>query len=598
MTTPTPVSSNVSLVTYTIKVEGAKIKDTYLVHSIETYHEINKISYARVFIFDGTPAEQKFEISETSTFMPGNKVEIDLGYESKEKPIFNGIIVKQGIQIREKGGSMLIVTVKDKAVKMTLGRKNNIYAKTTDSDLIGKLIGNNGLDKDVDSTSVQYEKIVQYYATDWDLMLMRAEINGLIVTLDDNKVVVKKPDTSQEPVVEVGYGTSIYNLRADINSESQVKADAIKGASWDYTTQKLFESGPGSVSVTEPGNYSSATLTKVFNISDLPLQTGSSFNTDSLKSWASAEVQRSKLSKITGFVSFQGMPDVKTGKVIKLSGVGARFNGNAFISSVKHTIESGNWVTEVGFGVSFEWFSEQQRNIEAPNASGLLPAIRGLQTGIVKKVATDPNSEFRVLVELPLLKSDDKQMWARLATFYTTVKGGSFFMPENEDEVVIGFMNDDPNDPIILGSLYSKNIDPPFTPDEDNTKKAIYTKGKLHVLFNDKDKIIEISTPGGNIVTLDDKSKEISLKDINNNKILMSDSGINIDSASDIKITASGSITTSAGSNLTEKADADVAISGANVKATAQMEFAAKGLNAQLEGSAMTQVKGALVKIN
>lgn len=628
MPLPTPISNDVPLVTYTIKVEGAKIDDSYLVHSIETYCEINTISYAKITIYDGTPAEGKFEISETATFLPGKEVEIDFGYESKEKPVFKGVIVKQGIQISGEDSSMLIVIVKDKAVKMTLGRKNNIYNEITDSDLIGKLIGNNGLGKDVEATTVQYEKIVQYYATDWDLMLMRAEINGLIVTLDYGKVVVKKPDTSQTPVVEVSYGSTIYDLRADMHSESQVSAASIKGASWDYTTQKLFESGAGSVGVTEQGNYTSATLAKVFNISDLPLQTGAGFNVNSLKGWATAEIQRSMLSKITGTVSFQGMADVKPGVVISLAGVGARFNGKAFISSVKHTVREGNWVTEAGFGMSFKWFSEQRKDIESPNASGLLPAIRGLQTGIVKKVATDPDSEFRVFVELPLLNSENKQMWARLATFYTTPKGGSFFMPETDDEVVIGFMNDDPNDPIILGSLYSKNIDTPFDPDEDNTKKAIYTKGELKVLFDDKDKIITISTPADNIVTLDDKAKKISLADCNNNTIVMSDSGITIDSASSIKITAKEDITINAGTKLTEEAKTDVSISGQNIKAdakmdaaisglnikadakmdtaisgtnvklTANLEFAAKGLTSTLEASTMTTVKGALVKIN
>ncbi len=613
MPTPTPISNDVSLVTFTIKVEGAAIKDTYLVHSVETYSEVNTISYAGIYIYDGTPAEEKFEISETATFLPGKEVEITAGYNSKEKTIFKGVIVKQGIQITGDEGSMLVVTAKDKAVKMTLGRKNNIYNKSKDSDLIGKLIGNSGLSKDVEATTVQYETIVQYYATDWDLMLMRAEINGLIVTLDAGKVTVKKPDTSQKPVVEVTYGDTIYNLHADMHSESQVSSASIKGAAWDYSTQKLFESGPASVSVTEQGNYTSATLAKVFNITDLPMQTGASFNADSLKSWATAEIQRSMLSKITGMVSFQGMADVKSGVVITLAGVGARFNGNAFVSSVRHTIADGNWVTEAGFGLSFKWFSEQMSDIEAPNASGLLPAIRGLQTGIVQKVATDPNGEFRVFVELPLLKSENKQMWARLATFYTTPKGGSFFMPEKNDEVVIGYMNDDPNDPIILGSLYSKKIDTPFAPDEDNTKKALYTKGELKVLFDDKDKIITISTPAGNIVTLDDKAKKISLADCNKNTIVMSDSGIAIDSASSIKITAKQDITVNAGTSLTEEAKTDVsisgqnikadakmdaAVSGLNVKATAKMEFAAKGLTAALEGSTMTTVKGALVKIN
>ena len=89
----------------------------------------------------------------------------------------------------------------------------------------------------------------------------------------------------------------------------------------------------------------------------------------------------------------------------------------------------------------------------APGASGLLPPIAGLQTGIVKQVAKDPGGQFRVALELPLLQMPGQLVWARLASFYASNKIGEVFYPEVGDEVVAGFMNQDPRYPVILGSL-------------------------------------------------------------------------------------------------------------------------------------------------
>ncbi|HNC42704.1 MAG TPA: phage baseplate assembly protein V, partial [Acidobacteriota bacterium] len=421
MTTPTPYSVDTSLVSFSIKIEGKEIDTTFQVYSINTWVGVNKIPKAQILIYDGSPSEQTFEISNLSTFLPGKKLEIAAGYNNgKLTPIFKGVIVKQGIEITQTQGSKLIVDVTDEAIKMTLDRKNALFEKIKDSDLIGKLITSNGLAKDVAATTTVYEEIVQYYATDWDLMLMRAELNSMVAIVDGGKVTVKKPDTQQSPVLKVEYGDTILDLQAEMNAATQYKSSVIKSFTWDVDTQKLIESGPGSVSVQEPGNVSSDELARVFDVKKYIQQTGGPVEKSSLQDWSSAEVLKSKLSKIRGHVRFQGSALVQPGKTIELAGLGNRFNGKAYISGVHHSIINNKWLTSVDFGLSARWFAAENPDISAPDASGQLPPIKGLQTGIVKKVAQDPGGEFRVLVNLPILQDASKGVWARLATFYAS----------------------------------------------------------------------------------------------------------------------------------------------------------------------------------
>jgi uncharacterized protein involved in type VI secretion and phage assembly len=283
---------------------------------------------------------------------------------------------------------------------------------------------------------------------------------------------------------------------------------------------------------------------------------------------------------------------------VELAGVGGRFNGPVFVSGVHHRIADGEWMTTAAFGLSPRWFAAEAPNIAAPGASGQLPPISGLQTGIVKQVAKDPGGEFRVLVTLPLLAAS-QGVWARLGTFYGSSKVGAVFYPEIGDEVVLGFMNDDPRYPVILGSVYGKKLPPPYPPDAENNVKALVTRSKLEITFDDKKKVIVIKTPANQVVKLDDTAGAISIEDKNGNKISLSKGGIALDSASNLKLTAKGNITVQAGANLALSAKANASMEGVQIAHKAKAKFSAAGnAGAEVTAAGMLTLRGALVKIN
>jgi len=299
-----------------------------------------------------------------------------------------------------------------------------------------------------------------------------------------------------------------------------------------------------------------------------------------------------------GSITFQGSAKAKVNTVIKLIGVSDRLKGNAYISGVIHTLEEGKWMTEAKIGLSPEWFVENHE-VAAPGASGLLPGIKGLQTGVVKKINEDPDNEFRVQVEIPILGADGESVWARLSTFYNGNGIGAFFMPEINDEVILGFMNDDPRFPVILGSVYSSSIAAPETPDEDNTIKTIITQSKLQLKFDDENKVITLLTPGGNTIVISDEDKGIALTDENGNTFEMNDSGITINSASSLTLKASDDVTIhgklvsiSGSDSVSVSSEKNISVSGdqsVTVSGSAQCEVSSDG---------QMSVKGSVVMIN
>ena len=588
------------LATYTVKINGSSIPDTVQVQSIEVNKGVNQILITKVIVIDGSPATETFEASSSSTFVPGNKISIEAGYDAQNQVIFEGIVTKQSIQIDEIVGSILVIECRDEAIKMIVGRKSVTYSQKKDSDILSTIIGNySGLNADVTATTTVWPEQVQYYTTDWDFLLARAEANGMIVTVLNGKVSVSKPDKNTSPVLTVTYGNNLLAFNGSLDAVSQL--GAAKGTSWDFASQKTI-SGDAASSYTGPGNLSSKKLSEVVGLSEYELQSTAPIQHTDLTRWSKAALVKSAYSKIQGTAKFRGSNLVDPGKYITLAGLGDRFNGDHFISNIHHVLTDGNWTTEISVGLSPVWFT-QEPDVMAPPASGLLPGAQGLFNATVKKMHEDPDSQYRVLVDVPLFGSEGEGVWARLTNFYSTSGAGAFFMPEVGDEVVVGFLNEDPRYPIILGSMYSTSNNKPFNgldPNEKNSVKAIVSKSGITLAFDDENKELTLETPQKNTAVLSDKDKKITLKDQNGNCIVMSESGITIKSDKNITIEATQQLTLKGNQGVTvESAAGDVQIKGLNIKHTADMQFSAEGsMTASLQGGAETTIKGAMVMIN
>lgn len=590
-----PVTEETDLVSYSVLASGSEIDSAYQVTRIWVHKELNKVSTAKVTLLDGSASQEKFVISNTSDFVPGTEIEIKAGYHSKDATIFKGIVVKQRVKASPGIGSTLEVICRDKAIKATVARKSAYFQNTTDSDAIKKALGSYGLTVSVDSTTPQLKEIIQNYATDWDFALTRAEVNGLVAVVDDGKVSIKKPELSGSASLGVSYGQEILDLDSELDSTTQLPS--VTCNAWDMSSQAMVNSASSEPSVNKQGNITGSTLADVLGLSEYNLQSTGAVAQDSLKAWADGRLLKSRLSRLVGSVSFQGNATVKPDTLLNIDGVGDRFDGDAYISAAEHTIESGNWVTKARFGLSDSWFADLP-DIVAPTASGLLPGVEGLYTGVVKQIDQDPDNEFRVLVTIPVIQSGDDGVWARLSNFYATSGAGQFFYPEIGDEVVLGFLNADPSFPVILGSLYSSSNAAPLTPDAENPTKAIITKSQLKLNFDDENKVITIETPGGNKITLSDQDQGITIEDQNSNKAEFSSSGITLESASDMTIKASSSISIKSPS-ITVQADNALSMKGMSVEINADTSLKAAGsASAEVSSSGQTSVKGSMVMIN
>ena len=226
-----------TVVTATILSGGTEVPKTCNVLSIVINKEVNRIPSAIVVISDGDPARQTFGISNEAWFEPGKELEIKLGYRASEETAFKGIVVKHSIKTREKS-SVLIIECRDKAYKLTSSCKNGYHIDKKDSEVIEEMIGNYGIDNDVEATSIKHRQMIQYNSSDWDFILCRADVNGLICIANDGKLSVKKPDLDAASILTVQYGATVHEM--DVEMDARLQYKSVKGTSWNYTDQELL----------------------------------------------------------------------------------------------------------------------------------------------------------------------------------------------------------------------------------------------------------------------------------------------------------------------------------------------------------------------
>lgn len=560
MASPVNSSNNEigGLVSYSLRVDENPVPEAVEILSIEVHQEINVITRATIVIVDGDPESQDFPISNSRLFQPGKKIEISLGYDATRVKVFMGIITANSHKAND-NSSLLTVECRDEAIKMTLEKRSKHHVYMSATDIAQTLLNNAGITNiSTTSSEITHKQLVQFNCSDWDFMISKLDAVGLMCILNNGEVRIKKIKANEEgsSLVEFEYGDNILEFEGNI--DARLQSENVRVLSWNYTTQEL-EDDEVAMSLR---NTSGLTTDELGTGQITTIRASDKKEPTEQSALAKTKKIREILAKIKGTLRFPGRvaQAVLPGDFVKLKGLGSNFNGNVFVSAIDHECSEGDWKTTATLGWEEKFFTEQVNPSSVTAPSGELSAVQGLQTGIITDII-DADGDFRIKLRLPMVNNQEDGVYARLATLDAGNKRGTFFMPEIGDEVVVSFMNNDPNQPVILGMLHSSKNAAPLEPENANDKKGYVSRSEIKIIIDDGQKSITIETPAGNIFSMNDTENKISLTDSSGNKITMEQSGITIESVSALTLKAGTSLSVSA-PQLSAKADVGLKLEG------------------------------------
>lgn len=127
------------------------------------------------------------------------------------------------------------------------------------------------------------------------------------------------------------------------------------------------------------------------------------------------------------------------------------------------------------------------------------PLVHGCQTAIVvgpsgEEIYTDEYGRIKVHFHWDRVADYDENAscWIRVSQGFAGGQYGSIFLPRVGQEVIISFVNGDPDQPIVSGRVYNADHMPPYTLPDEKTKSTIRTNsstgggGANELMFEDK----------------------------------------------------------------------------------------------------------------
>ena len=155
-----PAKNKDRVLACSVHVNGSKLKDTFALVSASVRLALNRIGKATLTFNAGNMDAQTFDESDNSLFKPGNSIRLDAGDTDKEETLFEGSIIGVRILTGKDFRSYMVVECRDNAYPATQGRKNRIFAKKKDSDIIKEVLTDYG-SVDVDAPGYPHPALVQ-----------------------------------------------------------------------------------------------------------------------------------------------------------------------------------------------------------------------------------------------------------------------------------------------------------------------------------------------------------------------------------------------------------------------------------------------------
>ena len=270
-------------------------------------------------------------------FDVGNEVEIQLGYEQELKTVIVGEITGLEPEYTEDETPRLIVRGHDLRHRLLRGRQTKSFLQMKDSDVASQIARGRGLTATVTDSKVKLEYILQHNQTDWEFLQERAERIGYEVVVDNKTLYFRPRENAQAKIFTLTYPGDLQEFFPRLSSLSQVQQLEVKGWIAKDKKEVIGKATVGKEGGTMGGSTSGAKeVKKVFGQSSYTIVNQAVSSKAEADQIALGQFQDMAIAYITGEATCQGNPDLRSGKVIEIAGVGTRFSGLYYITTAKH----------------------------------------------------------------------------------------------------------------------------------------------------------------------------------------------------------------------------------------------------------------------
>jgi uncharacterized protein involved in type VI secretion and phage assembly len=461
---------------------------------------------------------------DSARFTLGTRIEIAFRVEGAPMQVTAGEVTAISVQPSPARHQELVLTGHDLTHRLARGPKSRSFQDVTDASIAARIAREYGLDLDVEATGEVHAYVLQANETDYAFLRRRAARIGFYFWVSppdppDNRGAKgtfhfkRRPEgAGQPPTLQwkqagggnlswftVRFASSEHCEEVQVNGWDPLNKHPITGkATTSDLGADLDRFGTGARAAPEMAKAAQDGFDTVRRLA-VHLPVADQAAADAL---ARSLLLRTSAGEVILRGEAVGDPRLGAGAKVQIEGVGDRLKGQYRLTSVEHiygTSSPDPYVTRFVCGGT-----EAAGLADLVNAGAGGLERKGWGGSLVVGIVTnndDPEKLGRVKVKFPTLTDQDESTWARLAVPGGGRKRGMQWLPEVDDEVLVGFEHGDETRPVVLGGMWSREPNEPPQPDVVSggrvASRVLASRGDSRlVLTDDPTRAVHLSLGG------------------------------------------------------------------------------------------------------
>jgi phage protein D len=350
---PDEVQRDYYVPTFYLSIDGKKL-DYEVARDITKVTYEDKLNAADIFSFTLRVRHEKPEyfhadkltMIDSELFKEGGVAEIKIGYHNDLHTMIVGEITALEPVFPQDEIPTLTVRGQSRYHRLRREKKRRPFIDMSDGQIAEQIAREMNLTPDIDRTDRKYPYVYQNNQNNIDFLKERAARINYEVWVTDRTLHFKKSGSGQEKIHTLEWGKTLRSFSPRLNTLNQLSKVIVKGytlkeeeiigiAKKGDEISKMGGTKTGPQAVEEA--YDLETKAAVV---DRPIR--SQLEAEEM---AKAKYNKIALDYITGSGTCIGTPEIRTGRVVELRGLGRRFSGLYYITSSTHTMNDSGYLT-------------------------------------------------------------------------------------------------------------------------------------------------------------------------------------------------------------------------------------------------------------
>ncbi len=339
---------------FNITIDGRKLEYQLARDIIKVAYE-DKLNAADIFAFTVRVGHEKREHFhsdkltkiDSEVFNEGGRVEIKIGYCDDLHTMVVGEITALEPVFPEDGIPTLTIRGQSRYHRLRREKKIRPFIDMSDSQIAEQIAREMNLTPDIDHTDPKYPYVYQKNQSNTGFLKERAARINYEVWVTDRTLHFKKNGSGRKSIHALEWGKTLRSFSPRLTTFNQLSRVIVKG--YNLQEQEIIGIAKRGDEMSKMGGAKTGAeaVEEAYGVEakaaivDSPIR-----SQGEAEEMAKAKYNKIAMDYIIGSGTCIGTPELRTGRVIELKGLGRRFSGLYYVTCSRHTINDSGYLTK------------------------------------------------------------------------------------------------------------------------------------------------------------------------------------------------------------------------------------------------------------